>query len=51
MNYKGRELNAPHVIVIRCILWPVLMGLGALMTLLLAIGWGVEDAKLFWEDL
>ena len=49
-SYKGRELNAPWVILARLVLFPVIFGLVALTTLLLYCCGDSYTAKNFWND-
>jgi hypothetical protein len=50
-EYKGRKLNAPHTILIRLLLWPLLQLLRCCIFAVIIMGWGWYDAKRIWDDI
>lgn len=43
--------NPPHVIALRLILWPVLKALNLITFVVIAAGWGLDEAHRAWWDM
>ena len=48
---KGRKLKPPHVIARRLLAWPFMKVAQCILVVIVAAGWGIDEAKQTWNDL